>query len=66
MLRLRLREGVTERDFQQRFGHPLPLSWRKKAGMLPPSLIISDEGGIRLTQEGFLVSNAIILQLLSI
>ena len=34
--------------------------------MLPPSLIISDEGGIRLTQEGFLVSNAIILQLLSI
>ena len=66
MLRLRLREGVTEADFRRRFGHPLPLSWRKKAGALPPSLIISDESGIRLTREGFLVSNALIVQLLNI
>ncbi len=65
MLRLRLSEGVTETDFRRRFGHSLPFPGEKKAGALPPSLIISDESGIRLTREGFLVSNALIVRLLS-
>ena len=65
MLRLRLSEGRDGDGFPAPVRPFPPLSWRKKAGALPPSLIISDESGIRLTREGFLVSNALIVRLLS-
>ena len=64
MLRLRLCEGLTEQGFAARFGHPIPENWRKKAALLPPSLVTADADGIRLTPEGFLVSNAILAHLL--
>ena len=64
MLRLRLREGVTETGFRARFGASLPKAWRQRARALPPALVVQDDAGIRLTRQGFLVSNAIIAHLL--
>ncbi|MGI6263964.1 MAG: radical SAM family heme chaperone HemW [Acutalibacteraceae bacterium] len=64
MLRLRLTAGITEVGFQARFGSPIPALWRKRAAALPADLTVVDEGGIRLTRQGFLVSNHVIAHLL--
>ncbi len=64
MLRLRLTEGLREDLFFARFGTPLPSAWRTAAAALPSSLVVSDADGIRLTRDGFLVSNAILSRLL--
>ena len=64
MLRLRLADGLREDAFQARFGTPIPVAWRVAAKTLPPSLIRTDNDSIRLTRDGFLVSNAIISRLL--
>lgn len=64
MLRLRLTVGVSEEDFAARFGHSLPTLWRERAEALPKELIVSDAAGIRLTRQGFLLSNALIGRLL--
>lgn len=64
MLRLRLTKGLTEQDFFDRFGTAIPTAWRERATNLPSSLIISDANGIRLTRDGFLVSDAILSRLL--
>ena len=57
-------EGLTERAYAVRFGVPIPEDWRKRAASLPRRLVICDAEGIRLTREGFLVSNAILAELL--
>lgn len=64
MLRLRLTEGLTGEAFAARFGVPIPPEWRRRAEALPRRLIVSDEQGLRLTREGFLVSNAVLAALL--
>ncbi len=64
MLRLRLTKGLTEHDFFTRFGTPIPAVWRERAAAIPSSLIINDAEGIRLTRDGFLVSDAILSRLL--
>ena len=64
MLRLRLTNGLTEQDFRVRFGSVIPTVWRERAAALPSSLIIADSTGIRLTRDGFLVSDAILSRLL--
>ena len=66
MLRLRLTAGLTEEGFRARFGGPIPRRWRERAAALPPGLTEEDETGLRLTREGFLVSNAVIAALLDI
>lgn len=65
-LRLRTVQGLEERAYTARFGHPIPSEWRKAADALPRSLIQSDAAGIRLTREGFLVSNAVMVHLLDV
>ena len=60
LLRLRLSEGLTEVDFAACFGTPIPADWVQRAAALPASLVMVDGAGIRLTREGFLLSNAII------
>lgn len=60
LLRLRLAEGLTAADFAARFGESLPAQWVSRAAALPRSLVVADEEGIRLTREGFLLSNTII------
>lgn len=64
MLRLRLTEGLTHKGFLQRFHTPIPHEWLRRADRLPPSLITVDASGIRLTRQGFLVSDAILAELL--
>lgn len=64
MLRLRLTEGLTEQGFVNRFGHPIPARFRQRAAALPTNLVVTDENGIRLTRDGFLVSDAILSHLL--
>ncbi|MBR5539782.1 MAG: radical SAM family heme chaperone HemW [Clostridia bacterium] len=64
MLRLRLTEGLTETGYRARFGAPMPRAWLEKARALPSHLVITDDVGIRLTPEGFLVSDAILTHIL--
>ena len=65
MLRLRLTVGLTEADYRARFGEPIPSAWRDRAARLPSSLVRTDADGIRLTRDGFLVSNAVLQHILS-
>lgn len=60
MLKLRLTEGLSFGD-AERFGKSEEL--RVKARKIPPDLINITEQGINLTPEGFLVSNAVIAEL---
>lgn len=64
MLRLRLTQGLTETDFKEHFGTPIPKEWRQNAAALPSHLVTADEHGIRLSPEGFLVSDAILARIL--
>ena len=65
MLGLRLAEGITESGWQERFAEPIPQSIRRRARMYQQAgLLVCDEEGIRLTPEGFLVSNGIIARLM--
>ena len=64
LLRLRLTDGLTEAGFCQRYGTDLPLRWRDNAARLPRHLVVADEKGIRLTREGFLLSNSLICYIL--
>lgn len=65
MLALRLREGLRESAVQARFGHGIPKEMRQKAGTLTAhGLIEADCTGIRLTRQGFLLSNSILAEIL--
>ena len=65
MLRLRLAEGLTEAGYQKRFQSPIPERYRKSAlRFQPPGLTVVDSQGIRLTRQGFLVSNQLISEIL--
>ncbi|MCL2884407.1 MAG: coproporphyrinogen III oxidase family protein [Oscillospiraceae bacterium] len=55
MLRLRLTEGLPP---------PVPEAWMENAKRLPRELVRCDGGGIRLTREGFLLSNTVIEKIL--
>lgn len=65
MLSLRLREGLRELAVQARFGHPIPKElYAKCAPLAAHGLLIADEQGIRLTRNGFLISNSILAEIL--
>ncbi len=66
MLRLRLSEGITEEGWKQRFGTSIPQDIRENAkNPQLSSLLVSDEKGIRLKDDGFLLSNSVICALLT-
>ncbi len=65
LLRLRLAEGITAAEYVARFGEELPNSWRERAAALPNTLVVQDAAGIRLTREGFLLSNTLITHILT-
>jgi len=65
MLRLRLSNGLAEKDSLKLFGRKIPDKMRKNS--IPFSdngYLISDKKGIRLTKKGFLISNYIISELI--
>ncbi|MGN0171575.1 MAG: radical SAM family heme chaperone HemW [Acutalibacteraceae bacterium] len=64
MLRLRLTAGLQAEAFAARFHTPLPSDWFDRARCLPAHLVQADKGVIRLTKEGFLLSNTLIPRIL--
>ena len=64
MLRLRLTEGLTQQGTMERFASPIPQSVIRYASKLPEHLVIVDTHGVRLTPDGFLISNAILADIL--
>lgn len=64
LLRLRLTEGLSAADFAARFGTSLPTEWVKNASALPTSMVVADTDGIRLTRDGFLLSNTLISRII--
>ena len=65
LLRLRLTDGLSAADFHTRFGTPLPAEWLTRAAQLPASLVVADADGIRLTRDGFLLSNTLISRIIA-
>ena len=65
MLGLRLREGVSEADFADRFGVDL---WARYGERCTPhvesGLMVREDGRVRLTERGWMVSNTILAELL--
>ena len=58
MLRLRLARGLRHDEYTARFGRPIPDVYLKNARRYQNAgLLVVDDRGIRLTLEGFLVSN---------
>lgn len=65
MLRLRLSEGLVDKDLQIRYGIQIPEQVRRYAELLEKNgLAVCSERGISLTAEGFLVSNSIISEII--
>ena len=64
MLRLRLTEGLTHEGTRERFGTDIPTAVMQRAVRLPETLVRTDKRGVRLTPSGFLVSNAILADIL--
>lgn len=65
MLALRLSEGLTEKRVQSRFGFSIPEEMREKSEkFVKNGMLLSDTDGIRLTKQGFLLSNTIIAELI--
>ncbi len=65
LLRLRLTAGIDAADYAARFGEPIPSAWCERAASLPPTLVTQDAAGIRLTREGFLLSNTLLTHILT-
>jgi len=66
MLALRLNEGLREVSVHSCFGHGIPADMRRRAGELKRHVLaIVDADGIRLTREGFLVSNSVIAEIIN-
>ena len=66
MLRLRLAKGINNDEYKERFGHEIPEKYFKNAKkFLNTNYIIVDDNSIKLTTDGFLVSNALITEILA-
>lgn len=66
MLRLRLNKGLTEQETFNRYGFGIPKAMRERAKpFVEKQLLVADVKGIRLTPEGFLLSNVIIGELIA-
>lgn len=65
MLRLRLSDGINNREYKERFGRDIPQKYFLKAKKFEGTgYIITDNESIKLTSKGFIVSNAIISEIL--
>lgn len=65
MLRLRLKEGLLNKEYKNRFGCNIPENYYRKAKIYSEhGLTIIDSSGIKLTSKGFLVSNSLILNII--
>lgn len=68
MLRLRLADGLEEKEYKTRFNTPIPDIFYKRADKYVNSglVSISKQGkGIKLTSKGFLLSNSLISEIMA-
>ena len=63
ILQLRLTDGLRFEQFKKRFQRDVPENWIQNAKALSNMYVEVDETSIRMTREGFLVSNAILSKL---
>lgn len=66
MLRLRTADGIDRLDFESRFGHPFAPYAARLTALCALGLTLETADGWRLTERGFLVSNSIITDVLSV
>lgn len=66
MLRLRTADGIDRLDFESRFGRPFAPYAARLSALRVPGLTLETADGWRLTERGFLVSNSIITDVLSV
>ncbi len=65
MLGLRLSEGIRSERFKKRFGFDIPdIYFQNAEKMKKYGLVKTDQNGFQLTRSGFLVSNAVIAEIL--
>lgn len=65
MLRFRLKDGLINNEYLNRFNTNVPDEYYKKAErFVPLGLIECDDIGIRLTEKGFLLSNTLIAEII--
>lgn len=65
IMRLRLCDGLCENLYKERFGKNIPLKYYKKAKLLEKGGYVAlTKNGFHLTDKGFLVSNAVILNII--
>ncbi len=65
MLSLRLKEGISFKNFESKFGYPLPITFIEKCRQLEKTEYINlTDKNISLTDSGMLISNTIITELL--
>ncbi len=65
MLKMRLASGLTHADCLAKFGFPIPQALLERAGQYEKhKLLTINESGLSFTAEGFLVSNAVLSDLL--
>lgn len=65
MLRLRLAQGIKSEEYKKRFGRKIPNIYYDRARKyVDLGLVSTDESGIKLTPQGFLVSNALIVNII--
>jgi oxygen-independent coproporphyrinogen-3 oxidase len=65
MLKLRLIDGVNYQEYSKKFSKPFPPEIIKKAQKFAENgLIFITDAGFRLTENGYLVSNSVISELI--
>ena len=65
MLRLRLNSGLRQDEFYERFKASIPSNYIKNAKLYEKfGLVKINENGIKLTKEGFFVSNKLISEII--
>lgn len=67
MLKLRLSQGFTNKEFKERFGYDIPGKYKFNCNKYRKSdLLICDDNSIKLTRKGFMVSNQIICDIIGL
>ena len=62
---MRLSEGIRSERFKKRFGFDIPdIYFQNAEKMKKYGLVKTDQNGFQLTRSGFLVSNAVIAEIL--
>lgn len=66
MLRLRLAKGINNDEYKKRFGHKIPEKYFRNARkFIDTDYVVIDDNSIRFTTKGFIVSNALITEILA-